>query len=189
MSYPELSGGAQYADINQQIKQSFGGAASTREKMISHFKEQAAETQAKTTPLPCTFKREYEIFQPNDSVLCVVFHSFLYWSGAAHGQHYDEALVFHLPSQRQLKAEDVFASREKALEALPALINMALAAQEMGNECNGIKEAKDLSPYLDNFAVRANSILFYFSDGIICPYSVGNPSVEISMEQLEEILR
>ncbi|MGD1848361.1 MAG: hypothetical protein ACFB10_23455 [Salibacteraceae bacterium] len=188
LNYPELTGKSDYSKINALIKNQFGNAGGIREVMIAYYNEQAAALE-KGAPLPSTFKRDYEIFQPNDSLLCVVFHSFMYWSEASHGQRRDEALVIHLPSQRVLNADEIFTSRAVAQAKLPKIINQVLKADPRYADCPGLDGPGSLEPFMDNFCLTKTSVIFYFRDNVLCSHEANNPSIEIPLEQLKGLLR
>ena len=126
----------------------------------------------------------YRIHQA-DSLLFISFSVYQYFIGAAHGATQQYALRFDLNSGEEIPITQLIQTDTAALQQIKKLINSQLP----DSVCWGIQNDSNIIPTIQNMVFIKDSVLFYMSDYILCPYAFGVSDIRFSNEQISPLLK
>jgi hypothetical protein len=183
-NYPEFI-------LNDQIKQNQINAEVKNkvDLLVNNFKQGASEVTEDLFPeLISELDFDYGIDNMDNELISINFEIFTYNAGAAHGMDYFETLNYDLLKDKKLTLQDVFRADTKYLEKLSKIGNEYFSEQFE----EGYFHPEGVEPRNENwvnFTLTQDSIIFYFSDYAVAPYSEGTQELEINLVDLQDYLQ
>ena len=181
--YPVFKGD-EYRELNAAIKSFIPDPDSAKKEYIEEFQNLISEFPDAVNA-PNILFTDHVIYANKDSILGVVFFIYRYYTGAAHGSEITKILNFDLKTDRKIsylsKVDDLAKFKETVLKEVNREV------EKMDDGCWGIADLNEMENYFDHFVVTDTSMVFYFNDYSLCPYSYGNPAVSLSFENLPEL--
>src|SRR4030042_2329500 len=181
--YPEfiLSDKAKQDKVNAAVKNKV-------DLMVNNFKDGASEEIENLPPeLISELDFDYGLDNLDNELISMHFEVFIYNAGAAHGFDYFETLNYDLIKDKKLTLQDVFRADTKYLEKLSELGNAYFVKKFEP----GYFHPEGVEPRNENwvnFALAKDSIIFYFADYAVAPFSEGTQGLEISLVDLKDYL-
>jgi len=182
-NYPEfiLSDKAKQDKVNVAVKNKV-------DLIVNNFKDGTSEGIDNLSPeLISELDFDYGLDNLDNQLTSLHFNIFNYNAGAAHGFDYFETLNYDLVKDKKLTLQDVFRADTKYLEKLSQLGNDYFSQQFE----QGYFHPEGVEPRNENwvnFALTPDSIIFYFADYAVAPYSEGTQELEISRVDLKDYI-
>lgn len=132
----------------------------------------------------------YKIYNVNDQVVSVLFYKENFYSGAMHPTYSFDCFNFNLNKGVFMTYEDFFVpgTEDELLSIINEKINEKIQEGELYYDCWGI-ESSDFFSSKNNFVLNDTNMEFYFDDCVMCPSYTGTYSIELSLLELQPVLR
>ena len=132
----------------------------------------------------------YKIYNVNDQVVSVLFYKENFYSGAMHPTYSFDCFNFNLNKGVFMTYEDFFVpgTEDELLSIINEKINEKIQEGELYYDCWAI-DSSDFFSSKNNFVLNDTNMEFYFDDCVMCPSYTGTYSIELSLLELQPVLR
>jgi len=181
--YPVFKGD-EYRELNSAIISNIPDPDSVKKEYIEDFQNLISEFPDAANAPNILFV-DHALYINRDSILGIVFFIYRYYTGAAHGSEITKILNFDLKTNTEFSYLSVVGDLSKFKQTVLTEVNNEVQKMEEG--CWGIADLKEMENYIDHFVLTDSTMIFYFNDYSLCPYSYGNPSVSLSFENQPQL--
>lgn len=132
----------------------------------------------------------YNEVRHSDTIFTVVFSNYMF-TGGAHGIPYRSSHTFDTESETILTLDDVFIDVDTALvEIAPLAVDKLTELFDGATDTDWIEDGTDPTEP-ENYAIwglSEDSFIIYFSAYQVAPYVAGQPTIEIPLSELSDVL-
>jgi len=138
-----------------------------------------------------TMSLRYEVAGLTPDYLSIKIKTEVMYAGAAHPQHWSEALNFDLKNGQKLSLPQIFKANSGFLKIIADYCAKELLSRpELSRDKAWVK--KGTAPFLSNYKIfnlSPKALFITFPENQVGPYVAGEPVVEISFDKLRSIIK
>jgi hypothetical protein len=177
IQYPELKG-LDNAGVQEKLNSLFAGLASAAKDRAYEIEKYIGEDEI-TRHIKAEGYFNYQVKYNRNGLLSVVFYDYQY-SGGAHGSTVQSSYTFDLTTGAEYELKDLFPEGSDYV----SLINSEIKKQIKEEEITDFLAPFDTIRTDHDFYLSGDSIVIYFQQYEILPYSYGIPEFSVDRPQL-----